>query len=64
MDGNKVRLKPEAFLCGAYPELIDEVGTMAGVLDSDGNVVLNVHFSTSAKLVLLNVTASDFEVVD
>lgn len=57
---NKVRLRPDAALCGAYPELIDEVG----ILSVDGDNVLNVRFSRPAKIVLLNVAAADFECVE
>lgn len=59
-----MRLKPDSAQCGFYPELIAEVGTISRDSDINGDALINVQFTTSVKLVLLNVAASDFEPVE
>lgn len=63
-DGNKVRLRPEATLCGMYPELMDQVGTLNDGFDENGVELLSVQFLKPAKILLLNVLAADIETVD
>ena len=53
--GHKVRLKPEAALCGLYPELVDQVGTVSDSFDEQGARSLSVHLSKPAKILILHV---------
>ena len=62
MPGERVRLKPDSFLCSRHPELAEAVGVVSSSTTRGREALLHVRFA-STNVVALNVLETHFEPV-